>query len=124
MQMLFGERVQSQLRHEPCKEAGTVSRAKLGKETVAEVHRRPKWVPHDCAQANLGVTQGDQALLTLCSGMLTLGSGKSGSCLHLATKTEPAKEKMSSKTILAVEHNFFFSSSQGRLVSSPLLFRR
>jgi hypothetical protein len=44
------------------------SRAKLGKETVAGAHRRPKWVPHYGAQDA-------QALLRLCSGMLTLGSG-------------------------------------------------
>jgi hypothetical protein len=33
-------------------------------------------------------------MLRLCSGMLTLGSGKSGSCSHLETKTELAKEKL------------------------------
>jgi hypothetical protein len=39
------------LQQEPCKGAETDSRAKFGKETVAETHRRPKWVPHYGAQA-------------------------------------------------------------------------
>ena len=38
---------------------------------------------------------GAQALLRLCSVMLTLGLGKSGSCSHPATKTEPAKKRSS-----------------------------
>jgi hypothetical protein len=51
------------------------SRAKFGKETVAGAHRRPKWVPHYGAQADSGLAQDTQALLRLCSGMLTLSSG-------------------------------------------------
>jgi hypothetical protein len=43
--------------------AGTVFRAKLGNETVAGVHRGPKWVPLDRAQADLGGAQDAPALL-------------------------------------------------------------
>jgi hypothetical protein len=33
-------------------------------------------------------------MFRLCSGSLTLSSGKSGRCSRLETKTEPAREKI------------------------------
>jgi hypothetical protein len=71
----LGGGIQILLPRESCKGAETDSRAKFGKETVCGAHRRPKWVPHYGVQANLRLGQDAQALLRLCSGMLTLGSG-------------------------------------------------
>jgi hypothetical protein len=49
-----------------------------------------------CSQADvtsLGCAQACSGVLRLCLGMLTLGSGKSGSCSLLETKTEIARGK-------------------------------
>jgi hypothetical protein len=43
--LLFNKRVPKLLQQEPCKGVEKDSRAKLGKETIAEVYRRPEWVP-------------------------------------------------------------------------------
>jgi hypothetical protein len=40
------EGIQNLLGQKPYGRAETDSWAKLGKETVARAHRRPKWVPH------------------------------------------------------------------------------
>jgi hypothetical protein len=89
MHVFFSERGLKSALREHCKGAGTAPWAKLGKGAVAGVHRGPKW---DRVQADLVGAQDDQDVLTLCSGILTLGSGKSGSCSRPATKTELGKE--------------------------------
>jgi hypothetical protein len=43
--------------------ARTDFQVKFGKETVAGVHKRPKWVPHYSVQADSGRGQDAQALL-------------------------------------------------------------
>jgi len=71
--------IQNLFWQKPCEGAKTDSRAKFGKETVAGVHRRPKWVPYYGMQADLGACLGysgsAQALLRLCPGLLRLCSG-------------------------------------------------
>jgi hypothetical protein len=47
------------------------SLTKFGKETIARIYRKLKWVPYYNAQANSGILR----ILRLCSGMLTLVSG-------------------------------------------------
>jgi hypothetical protein len=79
MHVFFGERGPKSALREHCKGAGTASRG---------VHRGPKW---DRVQADL-VGARMPRMLTLCSGILILGSGKSGSCSRPATKTELGKE--------------------------------
>ena len=70
--MLYNKSDPKLLRQESCKGAETDSRAKFDKEIIAEVDRRPKWVPHYGAQADSGPRSGSaQALLKLaqaCSG--------------------------------------------------------
>jgi hypothetical protein len=83
---LFDKSDPKLLRQEPCKGAETDSRAKFGKEIIAEVDRRPKWVPHYGAQADSGSAQ---ALLRLCSGsaqaLLRLCSGSAQALLRLCS---------------------------------------
>ena len=67
--LLFDKRDPKLLQQELSKRVKIDSRAKSGKETIAGVHRRPKWVPHYR-------DRDAQALLQLCPGMLTLGSGR------------------------------------------------
>jgi hypothetical protein len=43
--LLFDKRDPKLLQQEPYKGAETDSRTKFEKETIAEVYRRPKWVP-------------------------------------------------------------------------------
>jgi hypothetical protein len=63
------------IRQKPCEGAETEPQAKFREETIARAHRRPKWVPHYGVQADSGRGQDAQALLRLCSGMLTLSPG-------------------------------------------------
>jgi hypothetical protein len=56
--------IQNLLLQEPYKRAETDFRAKFGKETIAGVYRRPKWVLYYNAQADSGRAQDAQA----CSG--------------------------------------------------------
>ena len=71
--MLFDKRDPNQLGQEPlyCKGAETDSRAKLGKETLAGTTGGQN-VFHIMV---LRILRMAQALLRLCSGMLTLSSG-------------------------------------------------
>lgn len=56
-----------------CKEAETDSRAKLGEETVAGAHRRPKWVPYYSPQDAQALHRYAHPQLKLKQQQLTLG---------------------------------------------------
>jgi hypothetical protein len=58
-----------------------------GSETVARVHKGPKWVPHDHAKADSGSAQDPQ-------DVLRPSLGKSCSYSRPAIKTELTKEKV------------------------------
>jgi hypothetical protein len=66
----------------PCKGAETDSWAKLGKETVAGAHRRPKWAPHYGARLAQGV----------CSGCSGHGSGRLRLCSGSAQVCSPSAQ--------------------------------
>jgi hypothetical protein len=55
--LLVDKRDPKLLQQEACKGAETDSRTKLGKETIAEIYRRPKWVPYYGPQADSGSVQ-------------------------------------------------------------------
>jgi hypothetical protein len=50
-------------------------------------------------------------MLRLCSGLLTLSSGKSGRCSPPETKTEPAREKVHIEFVGIVDQFSLFSVS-------------
>jgi hypothetical protein len=131
----------------PYKGPGADSRAKLGKETIAGAHRRPKWVPNysgQVAQALLRLCSGLLGLARACSGLLRLAQACSGSapaCSPSAQVGSPSaqvkaaaahvrrlkRNQRKKKLILSLGVswiNFLFLTHRIQLVSFPLLLRR